>query len=151
MEHLKRAEADAEKEDLKVREAVEIMIANIREQGENAVRSYAREFDGWEGDFALGSEKKAALIAEVSEREKEDIRFAHAQVKRFAEAQRQSISEFDIETEPGVRLGQRIVPVECAGCYVPGGRYAHVASAIMSITTALPSFRFHRPENTGET
>ncbi|GBE44316.1 sulfopropanediol 3-dehydrogenase [bacterium BMS3Bbin10] len=136
MKYLKRAEADPEAEDRKVREAVETMIARIREQGEDAVRSYAREFDGWEGDFVLGPEKKAALIAEVSDSAKEDIRFAHAQVKRFAEAQLLSITEFDIETEPGVRLGQRIVPVASAGCYVPGGRYAHVASAIMSITTA---------------
>jgi sulfopropanediol 3-dehydrogenase len=136
MQHIKRAEANPEAEDRKIRMSVEAMIARIREQGEDAVRSYAREFDGWEGDFVLTREKKASLIAEVSDADKEDIRFAHAQVKRFAEAQRQSITEFDIETEPGVRLGQRIVPVECAGCYVPGGRYAYVASAIMSITTA---------------
>jgi len=136
MEHLKRAEANPEAEDRKVRDAVEAMIARIREDGESAVRSYAREFDGWEGAFSLSAEKRAALIAKVPERDKQDIRFAHTQVKRFAEAQLQSITEFDIETEPGVRLGQSIVPVECAGCYVPGGRYAHVASAIMSITTA---------------
>ena len=136
MQYLKRAELDPEAGDRKIREAVEAMIARIRELGEDAVRAYASEFDGWEGDFVLGDEKKASLIAKVSNADKEDIRFAHAQVKRFAEAQRQSITEFDIETEPGVRLGQRIVPVECAGCYVPGGRYAHVGSAIMSITTA---------------
>ncbi len=136
MEHLKRAEADPEAEDRKICETVETMIARIRDEGEDAVKSYAREFDGWEDDFILGDEKKADLIAEVPDADKEDIHFAHAQVKLFAEAQRQSITEFDIETEPGVKLGQRIVPVECAGCYVPGGRYAYVASAIMSITTA---------------
>ncbi len=136
MQYVKRAEADPEAEDRKINEAVETMIARIRDEGEDAVRAYAREFDSWEEDFILGDEKKASLIAEVSDAGKEDIRFAHKQVKRFAEAQRQSITEFDIETEPGVRLGQRIVPVECAGCYVPGGRYAYIASAIMSITTA---------------
>ena len=67
---------------------------------------------------------------------KDDIRFAHDQVRRFAEAQRDSLHGFEIETVPGVKLGQRLVPVDCAGCYVPGGRYAHAASAIMSVTTA---------------
>jgi len=136
MEHFKRPGAEARAADGSIRDAVETMIANIRAGGEAAVRDYAREFDGWDGDFVLSDEKKARLIAEVGEQDKADIRFAHDQVRRFAEAQRASISEFEIETEPGVRLGQRIVPVDCAGCYVPGGRYAHAASAIMSIATA---------------
>ena len=136
MEHFKRPETEVEAEDRKIRDSVESMIARIRGEGEAAVTAYAHELDGWQGDFVLSDEKKAHLIAAVSEQEKEDIRFAHAQVKRFAEAQRASLTEFEIETEPGVRLGQRIVPIGCAGCYVPGGRYAHAASAIMSITTA---------------
>lgn len=136
MEHFKRPDAEAHAADGSIRDAVETMIANIRTGGEAAVRDYARELDGWDGDFVLSDEKKARLIAEVGEQDKADIRFAHDQVRRFAEAQRASISEFEIETEPGVRLGQRIVPVDCAGCYVPGGRYAHAASAIMSIATA---------------
>jgi sulfopropanediol 3-dehydrogenase len=136
MEHFKRPGAEAHDADGSIRDAVETMIANIRTGGEAAVRDYARELDGWDGDFVLSDEKKARLIAEVGEQDKADIRFAHDQVRRFAEAQRASISEFEIETEPGVRLGQRIVPVDCAGCYVPGGRYAHAASAIMSIATA---------------
>ncbi len=136
MEHFKRPDAEAHAADGSIRDAVETMIANIRTGGEAAVRDYARELDGWDGDFVLSDEKKARLIAEVDEQDKADIRFAHDQVRRFAEAQRASISEFEIETEPGVRLGQRIVPVDCAGCYVPGGRYAHAASAIMSIATA---------------
>jgi sulfopropanediol 3-dehydrogenase len=136
MEHFKRPGAEAHAADGSIRDAVETMIANIRTGGEAAVRDYARELDGWDGDFVLSDEKKARLIAEVGEQDKADIRFAHDQVRRFAEAQRASISEFEIETEPGVRLGQRIVPVDCAGCYVPGGRYAHAASAIMSIATA---------------
>ena len=136
MEHFKRPDAEAHAADGSIRDAVKTMIANIRTGGEAAVRDYARELDGWDGDFVLSDEKKARLIAEVGEQDKADIRFAHDQVRRFAEAQRASISEFEIETEPGVRLGQRIVPVDCAGCYVPGGRYAHAASAIMSIATA---------------
>jgi sulfopropanediol 3-dehydrogenase len=136
MEYIKRAEAEPEAENRAVREAVEKMIARIRENGEDAVRGYARDFDKWEGDFVLSDEKKARLISQVSEQEKKDIQFAHRQVKRFAEAQRASLTEFDMETESGVRLGQKIIPVNCAGCYVPGGRYAHAASAIMSVATA---------------
>ncbi|MEO1294004.1 MAG: histidinol dehydrogenase [Pseudomonadota bacterium] len=136
MEHLKRPEADQETEDRKVRDAVEAMLGKIRQEGEAAVRDYAEQFDGWSGDFVLSAEKRAALIDQVPEQQKEDIRFAHTQVKRFAEAQRASIAEFSIETEPGVHLGQKLVPVQCAGCYVPGGRYAHAASAIMSVATA---------------
>ena len=138
MEALKRpeAEAEAEAEDRSVRAVVEQMLANIRNRGEDSVREIAEKLDNWTGDFVLTDAKKQTLIDSVPESEKADLRFAHAQVKRFAEAQRDSIREFDLETEPGVRLGQKLVPVQCAGCYVPGGRYAHAASAIMSVTTA---------------
>ncbi len=136
MEALKRPEAEAEAEDRSVRAVVEQMLANIRNRGEDSVREIAEKLDNWTGDFVLTDAKKQTLIDSVPESEKADLRFAHAQVKRFAEAQRDSIREFDLETEPGVRLGQKLVPVQCAGCYVPGGRYAHAASAIMSVTTA---------------
>lgn len=136
MEALKRPEAEAEAEDRSVRAVVEQMLANIRNRGEDSVREFAEKLDNWTGDFVLTDAKKQTLIDSVPESEKADLRFAHAQVKRFAEAQRDSIREFDLETEPGVRLGQKLVPVQCAGCYVPGGRYAHAASAIMSVTTA---------------
>ena len=136
MDYIKRSGTRKEVEDGKISAIVKEMLARIRSDGEEAVKDYARTLDGWEGNFVLTDDKKARLIAEVSEQEKEDIRFSHAQVTRFAKAQRQSLKEFEIETEPGVRLGQRLVPVECAGCYVPGGRYAHAASAIMSIATA---------------
>ena len=136
MNYIKRAEVEAEPEDRRIRESVENMIADIRVNGETAVRSYAEKFDGWVGDFVLSDDKKTDLIAQVSDQEKEDIQFAFRQVTRFAEAQRASLSEFSIETEPGVILGQKVVPVNCAGCYVPGGRYSHAASAIMSVATA---------------
>ncbi|MCB1882485.1 MAG: histidinol dehydrogenase [Geminicoccaceae bacterium] len=136
MQHVKRPAADPETEDRKVRAAVETMLARIRRDGEAAVTGYARDLDGWTGPFVLSAEKKARLIAGVPDDQKADIAFAHKQIRRFAEAQRASLSAFEIEAEPGVRLGQRVVPVGCAGCYVPGGRYAHIASALMSVTTA---------------
>ncbi len=136
MEYLKHSQAKQGPVGAGVRQIVEEMLDRIRSLGEPAVEEYARNLDDWHESFVLTEDKKASLIAQVSDQEKEDIRFSHSQVERFARAQKASLQEFEIETEPGVRLGQRIVPVDCAGCYVPGGRYAHVASAIMSITTA---------------
>jgi sulfopropanediol 3-dehydrogenase len=138
MKHIKRAKAAAEvqAEDRRVTEAVQGMLEDIGKRGEDAVRDYAERFDGWKGDFVLSDAKRRKLIDQVPEHTKADIRFAHEQVRRFAEAQRDSLTEFEIETEPGVRLGQRVSPVQCAGCYVPGGRYAHAASALMSVGTA---------------
>ena len=136
MIHLKKPQSSAEEDDRRTRETVEAMLADIEARGEAAVRDYAERFDGWTGDFLLGEEKKARLIDEVPQQIKDDIRFAHDQVTRFAEAQKDSLAEFEIQSAPGVRLGQRVLPVQCAGCYVPGGRYAHAASAIMSVATA---------------
>jgi len=136
MQYIKRFTEREKTSGGSVRDIVEEMLGRIRTNGEVAVEDYARTLDGWTGAFVLPDDKKASLIAQVSDQDKEDIGFAHNQVRQFAEAQRASLKEFEIESEPGVRLGQRIVPVDCAGCYVPGGRYAHVASAIMSIATA---------------
>ena len=136
MQHIKKAAADPATEDRKIRETVERMLADIERRREDAVIEYAARFDDWRGEFVLPEAKKQALIDGVDDQVKDDIGFAHAQVTRFAEAQRDSLKAFEIETEPGVRLGQRVAPVDAAGCYVPGGRYAHAASAIMSVATA---------------
>ena len=122
MEYIKKAETDPQAEDDRIRHAVAEMLADIETRGEAAVADYARKFDGWEGDFVLSDAKRQRLIDSVPSRVKADHGFAHGQVRRFAEAQRDSLRAFEIETEPGVRLGQRIIPVDCAGCYVPGGR-----------------------------
>ncbi|WP_301280845.1 histidinol dehydrogenase [Halomonas sp. PR-M31] len=136
--HLKSAAASsgADAEDQRVTQAVRDMLDDIRERGEVAVREYAQKFDNWTGDFVLSDDKRQALIAKVPQTVKDDIDFAHRQIRRFAEAQRDSLQGFEIETEQGVILGQRILPVQCAGCYIPGGRYAHAASALMSVATA---------------
>jgi sulfopropanediol 3-dehydrogenase len=136
MEHFKRATHSVEEEDKKIQEVVEGILRDIDANGEDAVRAYAKKFDQWEGEIILSDAKKARLIAQVPEQTKADIQFAYDQVKRFAEAQRASLTDVEVETMPGVILGQRVIPVQCAGCYVPGGRYAHAASAIMSVTTA---------------
>jgi sulfopropanediol 3-dehydrogenase len=136
MLHLKQPRLSSDESDQQVRESVEAMLEDIKQRGEIAIRELARKFDGWEEDFVLSDEKKQSLIDSVSPQVKDDISFAYEQVYRFAEAQRNSMQSFEVETHPGVLLGQRIIPVQCAGCYVPGGRYAHAASAIMSVATA---------------
>lgn len=136
MEFIKKAKKTAESHSAEVREKVQIVLEDIEARGESAVRELALKFDKWEGEFVLGEEKKSQLIATVPEQVKEDIKFAHEQIRAFALAQRNSLHEFEISNYPGVKLGQRIIPVDVAGCYVPGGRFAHVCSALMSVATA---------------
>ena len=127
---------DVDNNDLATRVIVENMLKKINLEGESAVAEYALKFDSWTSDFVLSKEKLQTLIDSVPQSVKDDIDFAHRQIKRFAEAQRNSLSEFELETEEGVILGQKVMPIQSAGCYVPGGRYAHAASALMSVATA---------------
>ena len=112
------------------------MLAEIEAKGESAVREYARKLDGWSGEIVVPRAQIEARARAVPDGVKRDIEFAVAQVHRFALAQRTSLGEFTVEIHPGLEAGQRIVPVSVAGCYVPTGRYAHIASAYMSIATA---------------
>jgi len=136
MEFIKKAAKTAESNSEKIRGIVQDILTDIEANGEKAVTELAKKFDNWDGEFILGPEKKQRLIDSVPEDIKADIRFAHAQVSGFAVAQRESIKEFETKPIDGVRLGQRIIPMETAGCYVPGGRFAHACSAIMSVATA---------------
>ena len=120
MEYLKKSNAPVAANDERIQGTVKTMLARIEADGEGAVREYAAQFDNWQGDFILSDAKRAELIARVPEQVRQDIRFAHEQIKTFAQAQRASLNEFDIESAPGVRLGQKLIPVNCAGCYVPG-------------------------------
>ena len=129
--------AQVAKDLAEVRKVVESVIADIRENGDAAVREYSSKFDNWSPDtFRLSEEQIAAIIADVPEQVIEDISFVQAQVRRFAEAQLASMKEIEIETLPGVFLGHKHVPVSAAGAYVPGGRYPLTASAHMTIVTA---------------
>ena len=134
--HLKRAapRPPAERSDL--RAAVASLLDEVARGGEAAARGLARRLDGWEGEVALPPGARAEAAARVPEVLREDIRFAHDNIRRFAAAQRATLTEFELELAPGHVAGQRQIPVASAGCYVPGGRYAHVASALMTITTA---------------
>ena len=138
-EHLKRgkpAEARAE-DDARVRATVEGILADIEARGDAAVRDLSEKFDGYAPPaFRLTPSEIEAAMAKVSNREMADIRFAHAQIRRFAEAQRASMTDIEVETLPGVILGHRNIPVQSVGCYVPGGKFPMVASAHMSVLTA---------------
>jgi len=137
--HLKRGmDASAiEDADTKVRQTVESILAGVKENGDQAIRDLSKKFDNWEPkDFRLSPAEIDAAIAKVSKRDLEDIKFAQAQVRNFAQKQRDSMQDIEVETLPGVVLGHKHVPVNAIGCYVPGGRYPMVASAHMSIVTA---------------
>lgn len=136
MEYIKKATKTAEGNSEKIRATVQQILSDIEKNGERAVQELAAKFDNWHDDFILSQEKKQRLIDSVPGDIKQDIRFAHEQVFGFATAQKESIHEFEKETLPGVRLGQKIIPMDVAGCYVPGGRFAHACSAIMSVATA---------------
>lgn len=134
--YLKTASKTPETETDAARTVVSEMLAAIEAGGEAAVRDYALKLDRWNGPIVLDQETIAARIRDIPQAVKDDIDFAAGQVRRFAEAQRDSVRDFSLELSPGLQLGQKLVPVNTAGCYVPTGRYAHIASAYMSIATA---------------
>lgn len=119
-----------------VQKTVMDILNDIETGGDEAALRYAAKFDRYEGSILLSAEEIEAAIAQVPEKLKRDIDFAHANVKRFAEAQRDTIQDFETEVVPGLIAGQKSIPVNAAGCYIPGGRYSHIASAIMTVTTA---------------
>ena len=134
--YLKKASKTPETETATARMVVDEMLASIRKDGEAAVREYAHKLDAWQGDIVVGPQEIRRRAAEVPEQVRRDIDFAIEQVRDFALAQRRSIQEFSVELHRGVTAGQRIVPVNVAGCYAPAGRYAHIASAYMGVATA---------------
>ncbi|MGR3628488.1 MAG: histidinol dehydrogenase [Sulfitobacter sp.] len=134
--YLKQVETRPAVEGKDIRGVVAQMLAKIEQGGEAAVRDYARDLDGWAGDIVVTAAERAAASARVPQDLKDDIRFAHANIRRFAEAQKATMGDCEIEIMPGLIAGQKQIPVSSAGCYVPGGRYSHIASALMTITTA---------------
>ncbi len=135
MIYLKKADKSAESNVLEAQKVVNDMLTNIDKNGEQAVRDYAAKLDNWHGDILLSNSDINAITSGVSQSVKDDIDFACKQVYDFAKAQRDSVVEFYTKNN-GVEAGQRLLPVNVAGCYVPTGRYAHIASAYMSIATA---------------
>jgi len=137
--HLKTAKPDSERaeDDARVRATVESTLADIEARGDAAVRDLSQKFDGFaRPSFRLTPSEIEAAMSRVSARDMDDIRFAQDQIRRFAQAQRESMTDIEVETLPGVILGHRNIPVQSVGCYVPGGKFPMVASAHMSVLTA---------------
>ena len=133
---LKKASRTPETETDTARKVVTEMLATIEKGGEQAVRDYALSLDKWSGPIVMDKAMIEAAIRDIPQAVRDDIAFAASQVRRFAEAQRDSVKDFALEISPGLTLGQKLVPINTAGCYVPTGRYAHIASAYMSVATA---------------
>lgn len=135
-EYLKKAEMTSATGEADVRDLVAGMLREIEDGGEAKAIEYTRKFDKWEGDILVPQEVIDAAAEKVPQQLKDDLQFAHDRVRGFAQAQLASMTEFETELSPGLFAGQKLIPVQTAGCYIPGGRYSHVASAIMSVTTA---------------
>jgi sulfopropanediol 3-dehydrogenase len=136
VQYLKKASKTPATGEDDTREVVAGMLRDIEEGGETRALHYAESLDGWKGDVVVSEADIAAAAESVPEQIKRDIRFAYDRIRGFAEAQLESLAEFETELSPGLVAGQRLIPVGTAGCYVPGGRYAHIASALMSVATA---------------
>ena len=136
IEYLKKAPPRQESIDTATAETVQRLLADIQRNGRSAVEQYARDLDGWHGPIVMGEDDFAKATRALSQGVKDDIAFAYARVRDFALRQRASLHEFEVELIDGLVAGQKLIPVNTAGCYVPGGRYAHAASAIMSVCTA---------------
>lgn len=134
--YLKKAEKTAASGGDAVCRTVAEMLEELRRSGDEGARRYARQLDNYHGDIVLSSQTLAEASAVTPAQTQSDIKEIIAHVRAFAEAQKSSIGEFETELAPGLFAGQRLVPVQSAGCYVPGGRYAHIASAVMSVVTA---------------
>ena len=134
--YLKKAQLTPKSNASEVHETVKNILADIESGGDATAKEYASKFDQYQGNIILTDDEIQAASDLVPEKLKNDIEFAHDNVKRFAERQKETLKNTEIEIHPGFVTGQKVIPVDAAGCYVPGGRYSHIASAIMTVTTA---------------
>ncbi len=135
-DYLKKATKTAQTGSSDVHDTVVKILGDIEAGGDAAAMEYAAKFDNYDGNVILTDEEIQAAIAKVPQKLKDDIAFAHDNVRRFAETQKKTMTNVELEVVPGLIAGQKTIPCRAAGCYVPGGRYSHVASAIMTVTTA---------------
>ena len=136
LRYLKKSMKKSDTEISDVRTRVQAILDDIEERRETAVLEYASKFDKYNGNIQLTSAEIETACDLVPQKLKDDINFAYDNVSRFAEQQMKSLHDLEFEVQPGFKVGQKSIPINCAGCYVPGGRYSHVASAIMTVTTA---------------
>jgi len=135
-EYLKKATHTSSTGEDNTRETVSRMLSEIEAGGEDKCADFARELDGYTGEIVISEASIEAASKKIPQSTKDDIQFAYDRVQKFAQKQREALSDFEVELSPGLWAGQKQIPMQSAGCYVPGGRYSHVASAIMSVATA---------------
>ena len=136
IKYLKKAPLHSRSDDTKTQQIVRDILHDIENGGDEKALEYASKFDKYEGEVILSKSAIEAAAELVPEKMKQDIEFAHSNVERFARAQKSTVANFETEVVPGLIAGQKAIPVNAAGCYIPGGRYSHIASAIMTVTTA---------------
>jgi len=134
--YLKKAQLTPKSNASEVHETVKNILIDIEAGGDDKAKEYASKFDQYQGNIILTDEEIKAASEIVPAKLKKDIEFAHDNVRRFAEKQKETLKNTEIEIHPGFVTGQKVIPVDAAGCYIPGGRYSHIASAIMTVTTA---------------
>ena len=137
IKYLKKSPKTPSTDDSKTTEIVKGLLKEIEISKEEACINLTKKFDNYDGEIIVSKEKIEQINSELDQKTKDDIQFSHERVKKFAEAQLKNYGQdFEVELSPGLFAGQKLIPVNTAGCYIPGGRYAHIASAVMSVTTA---------------
>ena len=136
IKYLKKAPLHSRSDDTKTQQIVRDILNDIENGGDEKALEYASKFDNYDGEVVLSQSAIEAAADLVPDKMKQDIEFAHSNVERFARAQKSTVANFETEVVPGLIAGQKAIPVNAAGCYIPGGRYSHIASAIMTVTTA---------------
>ena len=137
IKYLKKAIKTPTTDDHKTREIVQNILIDIEKRREESIKEITKKFDKYEGEIVVSKEKIEEAIKKVDQKTKDDVQFAYERIKKFAEHQLKSMNnEFEVELSKGLFAGQRLIPINTAGCYIPGGRYAHISSATMAITPA---------------
>ncbi len=137
IKYLKKANKTSSTDETKTREIVENILNDIEKRKEDACIELTKKFDKYEGDIIVPQEKIEDIKKKLDQKTKDDVQFSHERVRKFAEAQLKNYGQdFEVELSKGLYAGQKLIPINTAGCYVPAGRYAHIASAVMSVTTA---------------
>ena len=137
IKYLKKAIKTPSSDDNKTRATVDSILKDIEKRREESIKEITKKFDKYEGDVIVSKEKIEEIKKNIDQKTKDDIKFSYDRVRKFAEAQLKNYGqEFEVELSKGLYAGQKLIPVNTSGCYVPGGRYAHIASAVMSVTTA---------------
>ena len=137
IKYLKKAIKNPSTDDHKTRSAVQSILNDIEKTKEEGIKKITKKFDKYEGEIVVSKNKIDEAIKKVDQKTKDDVQYAYERIKKFAEHQLKNLNnDFEVELSKGLFAGQRLIPIETAGCYIPGGRYAHISSAIMAITPA---------------